>query len=202
LGSGVERRAVLPLSGDRVPDDEGVLPHFHAVEPVRTIARVEDPWLRIVLDEVRMQCEIVELAAVFLEHAIVHGPAPGEDPAVLVWMPLQTILGAAANISRLCWGSGRKKSQRLARAAQLAPLRDLLALDESSPLAPLQIGPGFDRIDRRLADLDGELDGAARRFDGATWEAGFLGDSVLVRELGVEISRVLGRTRELLAQPA
>jgi hypothetical protein len=192
----------IPLFDDRAPGGDGVVPHFHAIEPVRTIARVDDPRLRILLDEIRMQCEIVELAAVFLEHAIAHGPAPGEDPAVLVWMPLQTILGAAANISRLCWGSGRKKNQRIARAERLAPLRDLLGLDDGSPLAPLQIGPGFDRIDRRLADLDGDLDGAARRFDDATWEAGFLGDSIRVRELGIEISRVLGRTRELLAQPA
>jgi hypothetical protein len=193
---------VIDLSGERMPADEGVAPHFHANEPVRTIARVDDPWLRILLDEIRMQCEIVELAAVFLEHAIAHGPAPGEDPAVLVWMPLQAILGAAANISRLCWGSGRKKTQRLARAAELAPLRDLLELDDASPLAPVQIGPGFDRIDRRLKDLVGDLDSAVRRFDDATWEAGFLGDSVRVRELGIEVSRVLGRTRELLALPA
>jgi hypothetical protein len=193
--------SVIELFPDGPPGAEGVASHFHAVEPMRTIAPVTDPQLRIVLDEIRMQCEIVELAAVFLEHAIAHGPAPGEDPAVLVWMPLQTILGAAANISRLCWGTGRKKQQRVARAARLAPLRELLGLGDDSPLAPPQIGPGFDRIDRRLADLDGVLDGAARRFDDATWEAGFLGDSVRVRELGVEVSRVLGRTRELLALP-
>ncbi len=153
----------------------------------------------IFLREIQVQCEIVELAAVFLEHAIEHGPAPGGDPTTIVWMPLQTILGAASNISRICWGSGRKK-ERAEIAERRAPLRELLGLDDASPLAPAHVHNAFDRLDRRLDAHTGHEDvPQARRFDETTWVAEFLGDSIAIRELGVETSRVLERVRELLA---
>jgi hypothetical protein len=164
---------------------------------------VNERLTRIFLQEIRTQCEIVELAAVFLEHAIEHGPSPGTDPTIIVWMPLQTILAAASNISRLCWGTGRKK-ERAIRGEQLEELRDMLALDDTSPLAPPHLGSTFERLDRRVEEFAGEREDAwePRRSDEVSWDAQLLGDDIAVRELGVEISRVLIRTRTLLAAAA
>ncbi len=158
---------------------------------------------RVFLCEIQVQCEIVELAAVFLEHAIEHGPAPGGDPTIIVWMPLQTILGAASNVSKICWGSGRKK-ERAEIAERRAPLRELLGLDDDSPLAPAHVHNAFERLDRRLdarsgEDLGADVESQARQFDETTWVAEFLGDSIPIRALGIETSRVLERVRVLLA---
>jgi hypothetical protein len=170
----------------------------------RTIGRVNERLTLLFLQEIQTQCEIVELAAVFLEHAIEHGPSPDGDPAIVLWMPLQTILGAATNISRLCWGSGRKK-ERAARSEELEELRDTLGLDDSSPLAPGHVGNAFDRLDRRLeayaADSEADPDGwEPRRFDEVSWDAQLFGDDIAIRDLGVETSRVLTRIRTLLAR--
>jgi hypothetical protein len=164
---------------------------------------VDERLTRIFLQEIQTQCEIVELAAVFLEHAIEHGPTPGGDPTTIVWMPLQTILGAASNVSKLCWGSGRKK-ERAEVAARRAPLRTLLDLTDESPLSPARVHSAFDRLDRRLdvrsdADAEADVESQARQFDETTWVAEFLGYSIPIRELGVETSRVLERSRALLA---
>jgi hypothetical protein len=160
---------------------------------------MDDRRTRVFLREIQVQCEIVELSAVFLEHALEHGPAPGGDPTTIVWMPLQTILGAAANVSKICWGSGRKK-ERAEIAARRAPLRELLALTDASPLAPAHVRNAFDRLDRRLDahDLEADVESQARQFDETTWVAEFLGDAIQIRELGSETSRVLERVRELL----
>jgi hypothetical protein len=167
---------------------------------------MDERLTRIFLREIQIQCEIIELAAVFLEHAIEHGPSPGGDPTVIVWMPLQTILGAASNVSKLCWGSGRKK-ERAEVAERRAPLRELLALDETSPLAPSHVQNAFERLDRRLdarsdADAEADIESQARQFDESTWMAEFLGDSISIRKLGVESSRVLVCARDLLAREA
>jgi hypothetical protein len=82
----------------------------------------------------------------------------------------------------------------------------MLALDETSPLSPAHLGPLFERFDRRLEDyaVEGEDEPDAwqpRRFDEVSWDAQLLGDDIAVRELGVETSRVLARTRTLLAPP-
>jgi hypothetical protein len=164
---------------------------------------MDERLTRIFLHEIQTQCEIVELAAVFLEHAIEHGPTPGGDPTTIIWMPLQTILGAASNISKLCWGSGRKK-ERAEIAARRAPLRELLGLTDESPLSPAHVHSAFDRLDRRLdvrsdADAAADVESQSRQFDEATWVAEFLGYSISIRELGVETSRVLEQSRALLA---
>jgi hypothetical protein len=164
---------------------------------------MDERLTEIFLREIQIQCEIVELAAVFLEHAIEHGPTPGGDPTTIIWMPLQTILGAASNISKLCWGSGRKK-ERAEVAARRAPLREQLGLTDASPLSPGHVQNAFERLDRRLdarsdADVDADIESQARQFDETTWVAEFLGDSISIRELGVETSRVLEQSRALLA---
>jgi hypothetical protein len=157
----------------------------------------------VFLREIQTQCEIVELAAVFLEHAIEHGPTPGGDPTTIIWMPLQTILSAASNVSKLCWGSGRKK-ERAEVSARRAPLREQLGLTDASPLSPAHVRNPFERLDRRLdarsdADVDADVESQSRQFDELTWVAEFLGDSIAIRELGVEMSRVLEQSRALLA---
>ncbi len=96
--------------------------------------------LRLYQTEVLFQCECVIAAA----HEINKFLAPGETMAT--WRALQNLLVAAANLSKLFWGSrGRREREREA-------LRKSVGVANDSPLRSPDLRNNFEHIDERLSD--------------------------------------------------
>jgi hypothetical protein len=162
---------------------------------------MDERAMRAFRREIETQCDVVALASEFLRHAIEHGPGPRDDPQAMLWMPIQAILVSAANISRLCFGEGRKK-QRARLAEERAPLRQLLAVGDDSPIAEQRMPAVFSRLDERLEELAESEDGAdlePRRFDPLTWVAQLLGESLSIRAVVEEAARLRAILGELEA---
>ena len=86
----------------------------------------------IFMNEIRLQCK-----AAIVGHTALQDAADRDD----VWIALQTILVAAANISKLLWGSGDDATRR-------APLRVRCGITDSSPLKDRRIRDAFEHFDR------------------------------------------------------
>jgi hypothetical protein len=67
------------------------------------------------------------------------------------WFALQAILSAAANLSKLLWGSGRNPEAEERRAA----LRESLEVGDDSPLKSPRVRNQFEHIDEKLDGLEG-----------------------------------------------
>lgn len=66
------------------------------------------------------------------------------DPAIRAWQPIQSLLTSVANISKALWGQRGKFS------VEREPLRAVLGVPDTSPLAPTQMRNNFDHFDERL----------------------------------------------------
>ena len=122
------------------------------------------------------------------------------------WIAIQSLLTAAANISKALWGQGEKF------AAQREDLRTSLQIDDTSPLKPVVMRNHFEHFDEKLDDWwrdserhnyvdmnigpEGQVEGADeidvfRQFDPASGEVMFWSKRFNLREVIAEIQRIL-----------
>ena len=102
--------------------------------------------LHIFEGEAAVQCRFIDAAAVDLAEAM------GQRDLDEVWRHLQSILAAAANLSKLFWSSGGK------RAKQREPLRLSLRVRDDSPLRDTNVRNAFEHFDERLETWAGRPD--------------------------------------------
>jgi hypothetical protein len=99
---------------------------------------VELHLLRIFQHQIEFQCRTVLVATKDLERALLTQDVPS------VWMAIQTLLTAAANISKALWGQGGKL------AAERTALRNSIGVDDSSPFRDVAMRNHFEHFDERL----------------------------------------------------
>lgn len=166
--------------------------------------------LRVFQRQVQLQCEYVLRAA-----AEVNAGMARVDTAT-VFYGLQSLLTAAANLSKALWGQGGK------RAKERAALRASLAVDDDSPLRSTDMRNNYDHFDDRLmewwrnstnhntVDLSiaprSAIVGIApidwfRVYDPNTTHATFWGDDFDIQALVSEVERILPRAKEEGAKP-
>src|SRR3954465_11314565 len=91
-----------------------------------------------------MQCQFVSMGAELLD-AAQSGPQTNVQQ---VWFGIQSMLMAAANISKLLWGSTGEEGE-----ARQAALRESLEVDNSSPLRSRDLRNDFEHIDDRIRNF-------------------------------------------------
>jgi hypothetical protein len=96
--------------------------------------------LRVFQKQIELQCRAVLKAANDLDTALAVNDVIGSFCAI------QSLLSAAANISKALWGDRKTKKALAARK----PLRDSLHIDNNSPLYPLKMRNNYDHFDERL----------------------------------------------------
>jgi hypothetical protein len=94
--------------------------------------------LRVFQRQIHLQCQAVLVAAHDLESSMVTRDMPR------MWIAVQALLGAAANISKALWGQGGK----LAEPRQT--LRESLGVKDDSPLKEVVFRNHFEHYDERL----------------------------------------------------
>jgi hypothetical protein len=109
-----------------------------------------------------------------------------------VWYPIQSFLTAIANISKALWGQHGDSPKRVRRRKEREPLRQILGVDDSSPLWSTDMRNNFDHFDERIENWQGgfvdlgwgnpdqyvgfRLDQQWRNFDPTTLEVLFWGE--------------------------
>jgi hypothetical protein len=113
---------------------------------------MDDDLLSLFQTEVSNQCRLVLIGSEQLDAAM---ERPRDryagDPTALVWAALQSILVAAANISKLLWGSGREPRRAQLTAAR-KPLRDSIEVDDESVLQSTRLRNDFEHFDQRMEE--------------------------------------------------
>jgi hypothetical protein len=156
--------------------------------------------LRIYQRQIQLQCQAVLVGSHDLNSAMTTGDM------TRVWIAIQNILAAAANISKALWGQGGKF------AKEREPLRASLQVDDTSPLRNVVMRNHFEHYDERLdrwwdsskshnhLDMSimpaGAIQGLAdidmfRVFDPATADIVFWGQRFNVNEIVQEAARLL-----------
>ena len=156
--------------------------------------------LRIFQEQVKLQCQAVAVATIDLNRAMTTTDNTG------LWIAIQNLLGAAANISKALWGSGGMATE------DREPLRTSLEVDDSSPLRNVAMRNHFEHFDERLErwwktseahnhlDLSvmppGAVEGLAdldmfRVFDPTSSELVFWGQRFNLQEIAAEATRLL-----------
>jgi hypothetical protein len=94
--------------------------------------------LRLFQQQVNLQCKAVLSSAAQANTALHVNDVTG------VWIAVQNLLAAAANIAKVCWGSGgtREDGRRL--------VRESTGLDDDSPLKNVAMRNNFEHLDERL----------------------------------------------------
>ena len=160
---------------------------------------------RIFETEVRFQCRAVLKAAEGIDDALDRMDMESTSD---VWVQIQTLLIAAANVSKLLWGSGAKKSQ------DRAALQAKLGVAADSPLADVpDLRNDFEHFDERVEEwrasttstnfvgrnigpasaivIKGEPpNNRFQHFDPSTGEVSFLSRSVNLRPIIAEAHRI------------
>lgn len=90
----------------------------------------------------------MEASLAYMEQrtAMLGSRKPMRDPTTGAWFALQNILVAAANLSKLLWGSSGK------REAEREALRNSIGVDNTSPLKSLDVRNDFEHFDERIED--------------------------------------------------
>jgi hypothetical protein len=99
---------------------------------------MDDLVLRVFAVEVGMQCQFILTAAHKLNAALT------THNRTEIWMHLQTILVASANLSKMFWGSSGKKE------AERERLREAFQVKDDSPLRDPDLRNDFEHFDTRL----------------------------------------------------
>ncbi|MDP9256977.1 MAG: hypothetical protein M3Q31_10535 [Actinomycetota bacterium] len=94
--------------------------------------------LRTFQRQVVLQCQAVLVGSHEFNSAMTTGDMTH------VWIAIQNILGAAANISKALWGQGGKF------AKEREPLRASLQVDDTSPLRNVAMRNHFEHFDERI----------------------------------------------------
>lgn len=175
---------------------------------------METYLLRVFQAQVRLQCHGILKAAHTLQTTLVAYDAadPAQDAFELfddVWIAIQNLLGAAANVQKALWGQGGSL------AAQRAPLRASLDVADDSPLREVDMRNNFEHFDDRLDtwwktskrhnfhDTLGPLDSVGgvddidliRVYDPATTDLFFWGKRFNLGAIEAEAARVWGIAR-------
>lgn len=96
--------------------------------------------------QVAFQCRAVSTAAADINTAISRLNAGDMTAMPHLWIGIQNLLNAAANVSKACWGQGGKLSK------ERKPLRDSLGVKASSPIRKTGLRNNFEHFDERLDD--------------------------------------------------
>jgi hypothetical protein len=104
---------------------------------------VDKHVLSIFQFEVEFQCKCVLAAADMVDAQLAAGNGDG------VWFALQSLLIAAANLSKLFWGSGGSRED-----ARL-DLRQSVGVEDDSPLRDPKLRNDFEHFDERVEDWFG-----------------------------------------------
>lgn len=96
---------------------------------------MEPQLMRMFLREAWYQCEFAILAKQDIDASNGHNR---------VWFSIQSLLVAAANVTKVLWGSSN------IQAGKRQPIRDLLGVTDSSPLRPITMRNHFEHFDERI----------------------------------------------------
>lgn len=160
--------------------------------------------------EVEAQCRFVLRARDDLERAVV------DEDSDAVWYALQALLIAAANISRLVWGSRRSEAEAERIEDERRGLRESLRLNKRSPLYSRKVRNAFEHIDEELASHTGpyvnrnigpsemwRVRGAKRfgHYDPETQLVTFYRESVNIGRIVAEVERIFPIVHAKTRQP-
>ena len=166
--------------------------------------------LRAFQNQVLLQCEFMTLAT-----AEVNAAMQSQD-TTRIFYGLQNLLNAAANISKVLWGSGGR------HADERREVRDSIGIHENSPLSTVTMRNNFEHFDERL---DGWWSASARHnsqdlcvmpkssvtgidpidwfrvFDPITTDLYFWSQEFNIQDLVNEVQRILPKLREEANKP-
>jgi hypothetical protein len=163
--------------------------------------------LRRFQSQIEFQCEAALVAADLINRGI------QQQNTTIIFSGIQHFLGAAANISKACWGQKGK------RAAQRMPLRDSIGIADNSPVRDVDMRNNWDHFDDRLdtwwsdsvkhnhADrIVGNIAGldekdTFRALDPSTLDVLFWGDKFNLQEIVNEIQRILPGVKRETSKP-
>lgn len=100
---------------------------------------MDDRLRDLFVDEVEMQCQFIVVGAQGLNAALRQ-----TDDDHVIWYHVQSMLVAAANVSKLLWGSGGKME------AEREPVRAYLGVTNDSPIRDTDLRNHLEHIDSRL----------------------------------------------------
>jgi hypothetical protein len=161
--------------------------------------------LRLFQRQVELQCRILLVSASQLQQAL-NARSSEIDVTPQLWGSVQSLLSAAANLSKAFWG------QRGQFSEERWPLRDSLQITDDSPLRPTSMRNNFDHFDERLDEWwatsetrthfdtsvmpPAMVSGVAetdmfRVLDPTTAELVFWGDRYDLRAIVTEVQRIL-----------
>jgi hypothetical protein len=163
--------------------------------------------LRLFQRQVEAQCRYMWTAYTQVREALEQLDDPDRKPPWLdMWAPMQNLLTATANVSKVLWGQGGS------REAERAALRRSIGVQDDSPLRWTTLRNHFEHIDERIDRwwaesinhnyLDGniapegwiraqaaEID-IFRTYDSETGVVLFWGDRVNIHEVMREVDRI------------
>lgn len=93
--------------------------------------------------QVELQCRAILAAAHDLDAALAIRRRTPEGSAA-IWIAVQNLLNATANVSKACWGQGGRF------AAERKDLRDSLGIPDTSPLKDPDMRNNFEHYDERI----------------------------------------------------
>ena len=161
----------------------------------------------VLLGEIELQAQLAAKAA---ERLVTE---EADFDAIELWSAIQSILTAAANVSRIL-SPPRPESK-----TRGAMLRDLLQIDASNPLLQRKLRNHFEHYDERIEEwfssmtrstyvdqIIGPLPGflrdfpqnAHRQYDPATQTLTFRGDSLNLRSILEALEEIRGRVRSVV----
>jgi hypothetical protein len=108
---------------------------------------VDQHLLKVLEVEVRYQCEIGIAGGERLKAAHEEAMAQEKDALDNIWFALQGILGIAANVAKLLWGSKGPETE-----IERLPLREAASVTDDSPLKPRAVRNAFEHFDERIID--------------------------------------------------
>jgi hypothetical protein len=167
--------------------------------------------IRIFQHQVFDQCKFLVFSAQQLDLATKQGDMDG------IFYSIQNLLNSGANISKLLFGSGGRKSE------ERKPLRDSIGVADDSPLRDVTMRNNFEHVDERIdrwwensptrniADrlvgpkgrvvVGPETIGMFRQYDPFTAEVIFWDQEFNLKSLVDEVQRIIPKVREESQKP-
>jgi hypothetical protein len=99
-------------------------------------------------NQILLQCRFLLFASQELERGI------AQSDHTLIFYSIQNLLGAAANISKVLWGTQGKKPSEKHRMQARKPLRDSLGVSDSSPMRSVTMRNNYEHFDERLEEWE------------------------------------------------
>ena len=106
---------------------------------------MEQSLLRVFQRQIKLQCEFIQISEGKLYEAL--KSRQSSECIKLVFLEIQNILTATANISKCLWGSGKRKDKISLRRVEL---QKSLVIDKNSSLYDVEMRNHFDHFDDRI----------------------------------------------------